>query len=201
MIRLLKKFSRPVAAPSEPKPPFRCGIGATVGPCRQLEGAEFISVGDYSNIYPGAWLGAFPNHMPGGHTAPPSIEIQNRVHIGFFACITVINSVVIENGSVISDYFYASDHTHGHDPRLGSPAMQPLISKGPVRISRNCFLGYRVTVLPGVTLGESCVVGAHSVVTKSFPAFTMLAGSPARPIKKFDFNEGAWMPVVSYSSC
>jgi lipopolysaccharide O-acetyltransferase len=100
--------------------------------------------------------------------------------------------VKICEGTLISDSLYISDHTHGHDPRKGSPRYQEIYSKGPVTIGRNCFLGYRVSVMPGVTIGDHCVVGAHSVVTRSFPAFSMIAGVPARLISKFDFNEGRW---------
>ncbi len=175
----------------------RCGIQTKLHRPRLLEGAKYISLGDHTNVREGSWLGAFPNQMPYTHDAPPKLEIQDQVYIGSFACITVINSIVIESGSMISDYFYASDHTHGYDPRFGSPTTQPLTSKSPVRVGRNCFIGYRVTITPGVTLGESCVVGAHSVVTRSFPPFTMLAGVPARAIKTFDFTRGEWAGLAS----
>lgn len=69
---------------------------------------------------------------------------------------------------------------------------QPLESKGPVRIGARCFLGYRAAVMPGVTLGEHCVVGANSVVTRSFGSFSMVAGSPARLIKVYSAATGKW---------
>jgi lipopolysaccharide O-acetyltransferase len=69
---------------------------------------------------------------------------------------------------------------------------QPLISKGPVKIGPSCFLGYRVAVLPGVSLGAHCVVGAHSVVTRSFPPYSMLAGVPARIIRRFNPSNNVW---------
>lgn len=48
------------------------------------------------------------------------------------------------------------------------------------RIGQNCFIGGRSLVLPGVTIGDSCIVGAGSVVTKSVPANSIVAGNPAR---------------------
>ncbi|WP_396275136.1 acyltransferase [Granulicella aggregans] len=72
---------------------------------------------------------------------------------------------------------------------------QNLESKGPIVIGDNCFLGYRVAVTPGVTLGEWCVVGANSVVTKSFPPYSMIAGAPARMIKRYSLEERAWVRV------
>nr|WP_304437690.1 DapH/DapD/GlmU-related protein [Frigoribacterium sp. Leaf44] len=52
----------------------------------------------------------------------------------------------------------------------------------PVTIEDGCWIGANVTILPGVTLGRGSVVGAGSVVTKSYPPNSKLAGSPARPM-------------------
>lgn len=54
----------------------------------------------------------------------------------------------------------------------------------PITIGNSCWFGGRVTVLPGVTLGNNVVVGAGSVVTKSFGDNVVIAGNPARVIKQ-----------------
>lgn len=51
---------------------------------------------------------------------------------------------------------------------------------GRVDIGNNVFIGADAVVLPGVTIGDNCVVGANSTVTKSIPANTVVAGNPAR---------------------
>jgi acetyltransferase-like isoleucine patch superfamily enzyme len=53
----------------------------------------------------------------------------------------------------------------------------------PIRIGKRCWLGANSVVLPGVQLGDDCVVGAGAVVTKSFPTGSVLAGVPARLIR------------------
>jgi acetyltransferase-like isoleucine patch superfamily enzyme len=53
----------------------------------------------------------------------------------------------------------------------------------PVRIEANVWIGFDSCVLPGVTIGEGSIVGARSVVTSDVPAFTIVAGNPARVIR------------------
>ncbi len=53
----------------------------------------------------------------------------------------------------------------------------------PVVIGNGCWLCANVTVLPGVTIGDNCVIGAGSVVTRSIPANSFAAGNPCRVIR------------------
>lgn len=55
-----------------------------------------------------------------------------------------------------------------------------------ILIQKNAWLGANVTVLPGVTIGANAVVAAHSTVTKDVPANTIVAGTPARVIRRID---------------
>lgn len=52
------------------------------------------------------------------------------------------------------------------------------------RIGENCFIGGRSLILPGVEIGDGCVVGAGSVVTKSVPPRCVVAGNPARILRE-----------------
>jgi len=57
------------------------------------------------------------------------------------------------------------------------------VTKAPVIIGNNCWLGAGTTILAGVTVGDGCVVAAGSVVNKSIPANSIAAGVPAKVIK------------------
>jgi putative colanic acid biosynthesis acetyltransferase WcaF len=59
----------------------------------------------------------------------------------------------------------------------------PLVSK-PIRIERDAWVAAAAFIGPGVTVHEGAVVGARSAVFKDVPAWTVVAGSPAVPIKK-----------------
>lgn len=169
------------------------GIGTRIQPPRKLTGASNIFLGDFSYIGINSWLAAFDQYA--GIQYSPKIRIGNHVDIGDFACITCISEIIIEDYCVISEFVYISDHVHGYDPEGGPILQQPLISKGNINIGRSCLIGYRVCILPGVTLGKNCVVGANSVVTHSFPEFSMIGGAPARLIKRYSPEDHDWIAV------
>ncbi|WP_226999745.1 acyltransferase [Microbulbifer aggregans] len=54
----------------------------------------------------------------------------------------------------------------------------------PVKIGKNCFIGANAILLPGVELGDQVIVGAGSVVTKSFPSNVIVTGNPAKIVKQ-----------------
>jgi acetyltransferase-like isoleucine patch superfamily enzyme len=58
----------------------------------------------------------------------------------------------------------------------------------PVKIGNNCWIGYGVSIMKGVTIGDNCIIAAKSVVTKSIPPNCMAGGCPARVLK--DLNKG-----------
>ena len=67
-----------------------------------------------------------------------------------------------------------------------SPPMQKIFSmeKGPVTIGNHSWIGASAIIMPKVTLGKYCVVAANSYVNQSFPANSVIGGSPARLIRK-----------------
>ncbi|TDD98395.1 acyltransferase [Flavobacterium cellulosilyticum] len=172
------------------------GLNSFIEKPKKIDGAEFIEMKDNSSIGHSSWLGAFDKYI--NQTFTPKIMILNNVRIGNYACITAIDEILIKDGCLISEYVYISDHYHGFDPALNkSPKDQPLFSKGKVEIGENTFIGYRATILSGVKLGMNCVIGSHSVVTKSFPDYSMIAGSPARLIKTYDFENSYWKDEIN----
>ena len=53
----------------------------------------------------------------------------------------------------------------------------------------------RCSILSGVSIGEHCVIGAGSIVTKDIPSYSIAVGAPAKVIKKYDFQKGLWVGV------
>ena len=111
-----------------------------------------------------------------------------RIHVGDHARIT--SHVVLDGrgGLAIGQYtqvgFQSVVLTYTH--RYQDPD-KPIIHQGmegqPVAIGRDVWIGARVLVLPGVTIGDGAIVGAGSVVTRDVPAGAIVAGNPARFIR------------------
>lgn len=176
-----------------PCPFLRQRKGIRVARPRLWEHVDRIKVGARTVIREHSWLCPLP--VWNGTAHPARIEIGSNVYIGRFCCISSIDLVEIGDDCVFSEQVYLADAVHQVDPRAGHIFSQPMQSKGPVRIGRGTFLGYGSRVLTGVTLGEHCVVGANAVVNTSFPAYSMVAGAPARLIKTFNMTSGVWESV------
>jgi len=162
---------------------------------RDLSSRRFIRIGSRSRIKSYASISGIDEYA--GTRYRPRIEIGNDVYIGRYVYMTACQEIVISDGCVLSEHIYISDSTHGFDPQKGLIMKQKLESKGGVHIGPNCFLGYRVTITQGVELGEWCIVGAHSVVTRSFPAYSMIAGAPARLLKLYSHELQQWVEPTS----
>lgn len=160
---------------------------------RKIFFPQFIEIGDRVTIGTGAIL--CPVWKRGEQTFQPALQIESDVYIGRNVQIACGHKISLGAGCVLSDHVYISDIEHGIHPGEGPILDQPIVSKGPVTIGKNSFLGYRSFVCPGVVLGEWCVVGAHSVVTKSFPAYSLIGGNPAKLIKRYSGTERQWVRV------
>ena len=109
-----------------------------------------------------------------------TLEIEDGVFINHGGSIAAMKSVFIGKNATIGPHCLILDNEfHRLEPERRSERPE----SRPVRIEENVWLGARVIVLPGVTIGAHTVVGAGSVVTKSLPERVVAAGVPARVIR------------------
>ena len=134
-------------------------------------------------------------HEYAGKKYIPSIIIGNNVNItNRFTVLSAAPVNINDNCLIASDVLITSEN-HGLDLELSDSYVATPLDAKDVNIGAGCFVGEKVTILPGVNLGERCVVAANSVVSKSFPAYSMVAGMPAQLIKKYDFDTHCWKRV------
>jgi acetyltransferase-like isoleucine patch superfamily enzyme len=137
--------------------------------------ARSIEIGDffYSDENP------IPMIIGGGGWRRPSAVVRIGsgcvIHDSFInACMPVEigDDVGFSAGSAIITHGFWNSVIAGYRTKFG-----------PVKIGKNVIIGYRAIILPGVTVGDYCSIGAGAVVTKSFPANCVVAGVPAKIVE------------------
>jgi lipopolysaccharide O-acetyltransferase len=123
-----------------------------------------------------------------------NVKLNHRCHIG------VMKSMKIGNDVLFASNVFISDHTHGsyagenQSSPFQAPNAREIICQE-VEIGDRVWIGENVAILMGVSIGESSIIGANSVVTKNIPAFSIAVGSPARVIKTWDQSTEQWVTV------
>lgn len=120
----------------------------------------------------------------------PRCVIENNVTFTRRLTVYCAESVTIGANTLVGSDVLITDENHGIAP-AGTYRGNDLSTK-PVVIGKNVWIGDKAVILPGVTIGDGCIIAASSVVTKSVSEFSMVAGNPAKTIKKFNSLVNQW---------
>ena len=168
------------------------GAGARISPPFRFYGLNRMSLGEGVMINRDCWLQTIPGC---GDADSSQLIIKAFAGIGMGAHVSAAKQVLIEEYVLLARNVYISDHAHAFE-NIDLPIMEQGINHiAPVTIGRETWLGQNVVVLPGVTIGKHCVIGANSVVNSSIPDYCVAVGSPARVIKRYNQEAGAWERV------
>jgi len=173
------------------------GVGTLVAfPPGDIFGEEHIALGDGSLI--GAHVSMSVGMAPGQPLPPgaedPVLRIGARCSIGRGTHLVAHRSLVIGDDVMTGPHCYLTDQNHVYaDP--GTPVGQQWPAEDPVAIGPGSWLGAGAVILPGTRLGRNTVVGAGAVVRGEFPDHAVLAGVPARMIRRYDPSTG-WQPEL-----
>lgn len=117
------------------------------------------------------------------------VIIGDRTRIGMSNVL--IGPVNIGNDVMFAQNIVLSGLNHGYEDITIVPHKQK-VTKAPIIIEDEVWLGANVVVVAGVTIGKHSVIAAGSIVTKNIPAYSVAVGNPARVIKKYDFQSNIW---------
>ena len=124
------------------------------------------------------WSTVVPSELlvfPGG-----VLSIGDDTFVNYGTSIAATGSVRIGRGCLLGMYTIILDNDfHTLEERTRRPVPCPVV------LEDNVWLGHRVLVLPGVTIGHDAVVGAGSVVTADIPPRSLAVGNPARVVRTF----------------
>lgn len=150
-----------------------------------LIGGKYITIGNNFSCFKRLRLEAIDIHN--GHKYTPKIIFGDNVSINFDCHIGCVNRIEIHDNVLIASKVFITDHSHGYikkEALTEPPSLREVVSKGPVIIEKNVWIGEGVVILGGLKIGENSIVGANSVVTKSVPKNCVVAGNPAKIIKE-----------------
>jgi maltose O-acetyltransferase len=115
------------------------------------------------------------------------ITIGSNVEFSNNITIIALSDISIGDNCLIADFVTIVDSDfHDVSPAKRSNLAEREFSDGAISktvIGNNVWIGSRVLVLKGVNIGDGCVIGAGSVVTKNIPEYTLACGNPAKVIR------------------
>lgn len=148
-----------------------------------LLGIKKIEIGNKVRIFPGARMEV---HGKGKITFEDEVAIGQNLHI-----TSKDSNLIIGKRTTISGNVFITNIDHEYQ-EIDIHIMNQPFNVRETKIGENCFIGYGVGIQAGTKLGKQCVVGANSIVRGKFPDYCVIAGVPAKIIKKYNFKTKKW---------
>jgi acetyltransferase-like isoleucine patch superfamily enzyme len=153
--------------------------------------APRISLGNSVSLRKDAWL----NVAEVNASNELAIIIEDNSAIGNQTIISARNLIHIERDVLIAQWVLIVDHNHAYEDITVPIINQGITEGGRIRIGQGSWIGRGAVILcprGELTIGRNCVVAANSVVTRSIPDYSLVAGLPARIIRQYDPVTKTW---------
>lgn len=174
-----------------------CGSNFYIQSSRKIVGYQYISIGNRFSCGANLRLEAINSYSNIRYY--PNIQIGNNVKLNDDVHIACVNKIKFGNNVLIASKVYISDHNHGYYNSRYSiqslpiePPMNRDLEVGKVIIGNNVWIGEMVNILPNVTIEDNSIIAAGSIVTKDVPKDSIVAGCPAKVIKKYNYSKSKW---------
>ncbi|ABQ27348.1 acyltransferase [Geotalea uraniireducens] len=134
-------------------------------------------------------LGAY-----GSQTFSPEFIVGDYTQIHQNAHITCAKNITIGKNVVITSNVTITDINHLYDD-IEIPINLQKIEVRPVSIGDQTYIYNNSVILPGVSIGKHCIVAANTVVAQNIPDYCLVAGTPAKLIRRYNHNSNEWEKV------
>jgi len=151
----------------------------TDGLCFICPGVK-LEIGPHATLRIGRW--AWVGHGSKLRVHEGLVSIGAKTVLGQECTISAFQHVSIGRECILADRVMLIDFDHGVT-EVDRPIRLQGIYKRDVRVGHNVWIGYGACVLRGVTVGDNCIVGTNSVLTREVPENAVVAGVPARVIR------------------
>lgn len=156
----------------QPSPRLGAHVEIQDGVVLDIGVAGEICIGMRSKVKTGAVLKAMDGR----------IEVGSRVTIGEYCYLAGHGGLVIGNNSIVAPHCCISAANHIFDDVSAPIRFQGETALG-ICIGSDVWIGARTVILDGVSIGNGCVIGAGSVVTRSLPDYAIAIGSPCEIVR------------------
>jgi acetyltransferase-like isoleucine patch superfamily enzyme len=161
----------------------RFGEESTIAfPPTVLHGVERIEIGARTSFGPQATISA-GMLVPLDDGRDPLLTVGDRCMFGKGISLVAHQRIEVGDDTIAGHHVYITDQNHGYED-IDQPIRTQLWKNAPVRIGAGCWLGHGAVVLPGTTIGRPVVVAAGSVVRGEIPDRCVVAGAPARIVRR-----------------
>lgn len=150
----------------------------------------------FNTIHGGEIMVSGPSYFIGNtklYSAGGSITIGKEVTLGDYCFVNGAGGVIIGDYVLFSDKVNIISENHNYEDVSKAIRFQGVYGK-PISIGSGSWIGVNVTILSGTAIGRNSVVGANSVVKGEFPDYCVIAGNPARVIKRY--VGGNWVKEI-----
>jgi acetyltransferase-like isoleucine patch superfamily enzyme len=168
------------------------GRDVYIGPGVMVNRPRFVSLGDRVRILRNTNINLHPRDR---HSEKILLKLGNDVIISENCYISACNSIIIEENVGISPNVMIIDNSRKPGDVVRPSKEQDISKGGHVMIGADSWVAFGSCVLPNVTIGRHCIIGALSVVNTDIPPYSVAVGSPARVVKRYDFERKQWVRV------
>ncbi|MFW2002445.1 acyltransferase [Acinetobacter ursingii] len=114
-----------------------------------------------------------------------NVSIEQGFHMVSATKIEIGKDTTISFHVMIADIEHSYEELDVHILKQNDKAVETIIGE-------NCFIGAGSYIQPGTVLGKQCIIGTNSVVRGKFPDYSVIVGSPAKIVKRYDSTQNVW---------